>query len=120
MGAHCSGHRKGQKDRQTGELWVVFEENMEGLIILSFQGVIAKLHEDRKAGLLKVPRLMRGRSVVMNDGSVAHKVVTFIEVAEQIFNASHAVVCPFLTVRMYCFIFSTLTIFQCNCLATTY
>jgi len=34
---------------------------------------------------------MRGRSVVMDDGSVAGEVVTFIEVVDQNFNASHAV-----------------------------
>jgi len=68
------------------ELWVVFKDNLEGLIILSFRGVIAKLHEDRKTGLLQVPCLMRGRSAVMDDGSVAGEVVTFIEVVEQNFN----------------------------------
>jgi len=56
----------------------------------------------------------------MDDGSVAGEVVTFIEVVEQNFNASHAVLCPFLTVRMHCFMFLTLKILQCNCLATTY
>jgi hypothetical protein len=102
------------------ELWVVFKDNLEGLIILSFRGVIAKLHEDRKTGVLQVPCLMRGRSAVMDDGSVAGEVVTFIEVVEQNFNTPHAVLCPFLTVRIYCFMISNLKMLQCNRLATTY
>ena len=56
----------------------------------------------------------------MDDGSVAGEVVTFIEVVDQNFNASHAVLCPFLTVRMYCFMILTPKILQCNCLAISY
>jgi len=109
-----------QQDRQTGELWVVFKDNLEGLIMPSFRGVIAKLHEDRKTGILQVPCLMRGRSALMDDGSVAGEVVTFLEVVEQNLNAPHAVLCPFSTVRMYCFIISHIKMLQCNRLATTY
>ena len=118
-----------QKDSQTGELWrtvkrgnygVVFKDNLEDLIMSSFRGVIAKLHEDRKTGILQVPCLMRGRSALMDDGSVAGEVVTFLEVVEQNLNAPHAVLCPFSTVRMYCFIISHIKMLQCNHLATTY
>ena len=56
-----------EKAGRTGDLCVIFKENNEGLIIPSFKGVMRKLCENRKAGRLQVPCVMRGRSLDMND-----------------------------------------------------